>query len=340
LTDSRPTSSVTKQAPELKGPVLSFDDAQLSYQDLTAEVGLDATAPEGVPGNLGAFAGGAAVGDYDGDGVADVMLTRIGAPNRLYRGDADGTFGDVTEAAGLGTAPEGAAEGSAAVVWADVDGDGRLDLFLGGVGAQGDLLYLNQGDGTFVEESEQRGVVDLGVGDQTVSGDPAPVPGYATLGAAFADWDRDGDLDLITTHWAPPRWAESAVYGDGPKPNLCDHEWRPIAEPTTAAYEAVTTRSRLFDNDGNGRFTDVTAKLGLDLWQVSAFTPVFADYDDDGWPDLFVTGDYCTSRLYRNDRQGGFVDVTERAGLGTDENGMGSVVEDLNGDGPSQPSMS
>jgi hypothetical protein len=90
LTDSRPTSSVTKQAPELKGPVLSFDDAQLSYQDLTAEVGLDATAPEGVPGNLGAFAGGAAVGDYDGDGVADVMLTRIGAPNRLYRGDADG----------------------------------------------------------------------------------------------------------------------------------------------------------------------------------------------------------------------------------------------------------
>ncbi|MEZ5381520.1 MAG: CRTAC1 family protein [Microthrixaceae bacterium] len=300
----------------------------MSFTDISDSVGLDNGAPSPSSGGVGAFVGGASLGDYDSDGVVDLFLTRVGAGNRLFRGAADGSFDDVTEASGLGDDGVGRSGGSGASVWADIDGDDDLDLFVGGVGEQADRLYLNQGDGTFSDRSEERGLAS-----QTDPGGSDPTGGFATLGAAFADWDRDGDLDLVTTHWAPPSWAATHSSVEEDRTSLCGIPSAPASGRSDEDQRAQTARSRLFTNDGDGTFSDVTADLNLDLGDVSAFTPVFADYDSDAWPDLFVTGDFCTSRLYRNSGTGGFADVTAQSGLGTDENGMGSVVEDLNGDG-------
>ncbi|MEZ5373541.1 MAG: CRTAC1 family protein [Microthrixaceae bacterium] len=203
-----------------------------------------------------------------------------------------------------------------------MDGDNDLDLFVGGVGAHPDRLYLGDGEGGFNEAAKDRGLGEFATTEGSAVG------GYATMGAAFSDWDRDGDLDLMTTQWAAPAWDASGGYASGENSGLCGER-----RSTGLAAGDSGPRSRMYSNDGTGSFTEVTSKLGVDLASVSAFTPVFADYNDDAWPDLFLTGDFCTSRLYRNNGPSGFVDVTARAGLGTDENGMGSVVEDLNADG-------
>ncbi len=321
-----PPAGLGKLAPT--GTAEGFDSNQLRFTEVSAKVGLKGDSTEPTPGNVGAFVGGASVGDFDDDGIADLFITRTGAPNRLYRGTANDAFEDVTTSSGMDGGQVAVSDGSAASVWADIDGDDDLDLFVGGVGEQADRLYVNEGPSGFVEQSTERGIG----GTSSAQGD-GPTGGYATMGAAFADWDRDGDLDLVTTHWAPPGFSESGGYSSDTRTNLCDVERQRSGAPTGGLTGSATPRSHMFENTGAGRFSDVTDKLGLDLVDISAFTPVFADYDGDGWQDLFVTGDFCTSRLYRNTGVGGFVNVTEQAGVGGDENGMGSVVEDLNGDG-------
>lgn len=308
------------------GPAEGFEADRPSFADVSGEVGLEADTVDAPRSNVGAFVGGASLGDVDGDGTVDLFLTRVGSANRFYLGLGDGSFEDRTDASGLGGRPQGDSAGSAASVWADVDGDDDLDLFVGGVGEQADRLYLNDGSGSFTEESQARGLAL-----NPVDGDTNPSGNYATMGATFADWDRDGDVDLVTTHWAPPVWDGVETYATGVDTNLCGIQREP--KSGRSGTDPVAPRSRLMENDGTGAFRDVTEELGVDLRRVAAFTPVVADYNDDGWPDLFITGDFCTSRLYQNTGQGGFVDVTERAGVGTDENAMGSVVEDLNHDG-------
>lgn len=332
-TDTSPPPATAGPRAELgnlapTGPADGFNPNQLRFTEVSAKVGLTGNATEPTPGNVGAFVGGASVGDFDGDGIVDLFITRTGAPNQLYRGTAGGAFEDVTSASGIDDGQVAGSDGSAASVWADIDGDDDLDLFVGGVGEHADRLYVNEGAGGFDEQSAARGI-----GDTSSAQDDGLTGGYATMGAAFADWDRDGDLDLVTTHWAPPGFTESGGYSGGTRTNLCDVERQRSGAPTGGPTASATPRSHMFENTGAGRFSDVTDELGLDLADVSAFTPVFADYDGDGWQDLFVTGDFCTSRLYRNTGAGGFVNVTEQAGVGGDENGMGSVVEDLNGDG-------
>lgn len=308
------------------GPAGGFGPDRLRFADVSGAVGLGGDTIDPARGNVGAFVGGASLGDFDADGIVDLFVTRVGSANRLYRGTAEGLFEDRTEVAGLGDEPGGASDGSAASVWADVDGDDDLDLFVGGVGEQADRLYLNGGSGSFTEESGARGLALHPVDDDT-----SPSGNYATMGAAFADWDRDGDVDLITTHWAPPVWDGVETYSTGDDTNLCEVQRAPTSGRSEA--DPAAPRSRLLENDGTGVFRDITDESGIDLRRVAAFTPVVADHNDDGWPDLFITGDFCTSRPYQNTGQGGFVDVTKQAGLGTDENAMGSVVEDLNHDG-------
>jgi hypothetical protein len=177
------------------------------------------------------------------------------------------------------------------------------------------------------EQSQRWGIVDSGAAS---GNDPSAT--YATMGAAFADWDRDGDLDLFVAHWQPPRWGRSVQYETNGDQGMCSEGREMLPPPSRTELRSDSTRSLFLENDGAGHFRDVTEAMGVDLWKVSAFTPIFADYDDDGWPDLFLTGDFCTSRLFRN-TGGGFADVSTEAGVGTDENGMGSVVEDFNGDG-------
>ena len=158
-------------------------------------------------------------------------------------------------------------------------------------------------------------------------------------GLTVHDYDRDGRLDLLVTHWDTA--TQSALAG------ATDDEIVPDANGSIVCARAAwlaerdfprpegapANRGRLLRNEGEGRFRDVTAEQGLRFDGVLGFTGSFADIDSDGWDDLLLTGDFCTSRVFRNDGGTGFVDVTAAVGVGSDENAMGSVVRDVDGDG-------
>ncbi|MEW6270917.1 MAG: FG-GAP-like repeat-containing protein [Thermodesulfobacteriota bacterium] len=238
--------------------------------------------------------GGVAAGDYDGDGFVDLYAVRgdIG-PNLLFRNRGDGTFEEVGAAAGVALAGR---KGTGAI-FADYDGDAHLDLLVLGGGREDaapeqPVLFRNLGDGTFADVTAASGIVS----------------NRDSVSAAFGDYDRDGDLDLFITHW-----------GDNSPPGPTQHLWR---------------------NDGDGSFTDVSAAAGISpaytmpgTNEVSdlSFSPSFADIDNDGWPDLLVTGDFETSQVFLNDRDGTFSNVTDA--VISDQNGMGGAVGDYDGDG-------
>jgi hypothetical protein len=268
-------------------------DAPFRFVDVTVAAGLDAVQAEvreNLPFNMAA---GAAAVDYDDDGDVDIYLTRRGLPNRLMRNNGDGTFTDVAAEAGVDAI---GADGTP--VFADVDGDGDLDLLVTGIGETGQTkLFMNDGSGRFVDEAEIRGLAtDFSVSDGR--------PFAKQFGAAFGDPDRDGDLDLVVLQW----FSNSGNF--------------------------LAPRSRYFRNDGAGFFTDVTSEVGLDAMKTSAgFTPIFYDIDGDGWQDLLVVGDWKTSQVFRNIGGKRFEDVTRQWGVGADKNGMGTVIADLDNDG-------
>ncbi|MFN8019533.1 MAG: CRTAC1 family protein [Acidimicrobiales bacterium] len=297
----------------------------LNMTDVTEPAGLDAPQAKEAPFGADGQSGGAAVADYDGDGDQDVYLTRVGLPNRLMRNDGKGHFSDVAKAAGAqGTDP---ANGYAAAVWADVEGDGDLDLFLTGAGRGAALLLVNDGKGHFTDGTKAAGLDGIaGTG----------LAGTASFGAALDDWDHDGDLDLVALQWYKAPFEQQLAGIDPSKMDPSRLEPCVLAKERAGAPQPAGlpgSLSRLYRNDGNGRFTDATAASGVDVDRIVGFQPVFADVDGDGWEDLLVTGDYCTSRLYRNAQGGRFTDATASAGVGTDQNGMGSAVADLTGDG-------
>ena len=297
----------------------------IRFVDVTREAGL-ASAHSALPLIAEkAMSSGAAVADFDVDGWPDVYLTRVGRPNSLYRNLGDGTFADVTDAAGVGGSADG---GSGAVAFADVDANGCPDLYVAGAGTTEAILYVSDCAGRFADETIARGV--------------ALPPTMADLGAqghgvTFADYDHDGDLDLLVLHWDPAFLggsAGAAAYEstvDATSTCVKATEIRRLGGDRVAV--AGPNRSRLFNNDGTGHFTDVTTSVGLELDRIAAFTGDFVDMDADGWEDLLVAGDFCTSTLYRNEGGQRFVDVTDASGVGTAENAMGSVVRDVNGDG-------
>lgn len=279
------------------------------FVDVTLEAGIDYEhAPDYllcggcVPPQV--MTGGAAASDYDDDGWVDLFVTRLDGPNLLYHNEGDGRFRDVSRDVGLGDSLR-----SNGAVWADVDNDGDLDLFVSVVELlveeQGTLyfhLYINDG-GQFVDQAIERGVSRRG---------PQLHRGFTP---AFGDYDRDGFLDLYLTEWVPRRAIPDAV--------------------------PVDFNTRLFRNLGKeqpGYFEDTTDVAGVD--QASAhpegaysFASAFSDLDDDGWPDLAVVADFGSSRLYWNNGDGTFVDGTQAAGVGTDENGMGIALDDYDQDG-------
>jgi hypothetical protein len=227
----------------------------------------------------------------------------------------------------------------------DMDGDGDPDLYVSRFEAR-DLLYENLGDGTFVDVAEAAGIED-----------------FDGNGAAWFDKDGDGDLDLFISsfdwRWrlyenqggSPPLFVDiggtvamddgQPHYGFGAgvgdydrdgRVDLATSEWRGGATLT-----AETIHQRVFRNLGDD-FEDVTAVLGLSALAdnppgVWAFAPTFVDLDEDGWSDLVVVADNGTSRLFYNDRAGGFADWTIPAGVNLELNGMGSTFGDYDGDG-------
>ena len=305
-----------------------FDDSELgglTFVDVTLEAGLgEPQSARELEGDEN-ISGSAAAGDFDDDGDIDIVLTRFGLPNLLYRNDGSGGFTEVAEASGVAAAVP--PTGSGTPLLADVDGDADLDLFLTGNPSGGRALFLNDGDGTFTDSTAASGL------------DIPTTPGESpqSFGAAFADWDHDGDLDLTVVEWYAGALQVEGMdtIEDFMSLSMCEKAdtLESLADNGAPTTHHRPSLSRMYRNDGGAVFTDVTAGSGIDFSEVTAFTPTFADIDNDGWEDLLVAGDFCTSRIYLNEAGSGFTDITDSAGVGGDENGMGSVVEDFDRDG-------
>ena len=234
--------------------------------------------------SLGCIGTGVAIGDFDGDGRPDIFVVSKVGPNHLYRNLGDFRFEDVTERAGV-AGPVGAWKQGAA--FADVNNDGRLDLYVCRFGAP-NLLYINQGDGTFREEAAARG---LALAD-------------ASGMAAFCDYDRDGWLDVYV------------------QTNVLDTERRPHGQ-----------RDHLFHNNRDGTFTDVTDAAGI-TGETQGHAATWWDFDEDGWPDLYVDNDFKDpDQLYRNNRDGTFTNVLSVVVPHTPQSSMGADLGDLTNDG-------
>jgi tetratricopeptide (TPR) repeat protein len=262
------------------------------------------------------FGGGVAVLDYDGDGWLDVYCpqggpfsTAPGPGGTLFRNRRDGTFEDVTVAAGLGHLPR--AHGFGAAV-GDYDNDGDADLFV--TRWRSYALYRNKGDGTFEDATDAAG---LG-GDRDWPSS-----------AAFGDLDGDGDLDLYVCHYAA--W-------DYANPRIC-RDSNTHAYLSCGPLDSKSLPDHLFRNDG-GRFVDVSAQAGITGADVDGhgLGVVAADLDDDGRIDLFVANDATANFLFRNRGGMRFEEVAHEAGVAANANGgyqagMGVACGDLDGDG-------
>ena len=272
--------------------------ADPTFVDVTAAAQLTHELPvASTPWGVGFMTGGGAAGDVDGDGWPDLFFTRLGMTDVLYRNNRDGTFEDISTSAGFTEAlpTNGAAFG-------DVDNDGDLDLYLTGTGTSRYYLYLNDGSGNFSEDAAPRNAAVWS--DMDVSGSPVLHYGQSVT---MGDYDRDGYLDIFTT----------------------DYE-----------IDVPYSGSRLLRNRGGaeaGHFDDVTAQVGLDVYRnrhvAYRFTGRFSDLDRDGHTDLLVVSDFETSQLFWNNGDNTFTDGTIDANVGTDQNGMGTAVGDIDGDG-------
>ena len=268
--------------------------------------------------------GGVALFDYDGDGWLDIFIvsgTRFeGAPpeatNRLYRNNHDGTFTDVTDKAGLRRTGWGQG-----VSVGDYNNDGHLDLFVTYWGEN--ALYRNNGDGTFTNVAAQAGLL------------PKIKPAYPIWysGATFIDYDRDGHLDLFVSTYAD--YDIRKVPKPGANPNC---NWKGV--PTPCGPRGLRPGKQfLFRNRGDGTFEDVSEKSGIAKTRSCfGFTAVAADFDDDGWQDIYLACDSTPSLFFHNNRDGTFTEEGIERGLalnpdGMEQAGMGIAVVDFNGDG-------
>ena len=267
----------------------------------------------------------AAAGDYDGDGDVDLFIVRgdIG-PNLLYRNDGRLRFTEVAAAAGLAyTRASGLNYRHAGATFADLDGDGHLDLFLGGLHGDPSLLFRNNGDGTFDDVTARSGL-DAMNAEQTFS-------------AAFGDYDLDGDLDMALAHWGTWRGAGvaygPAVRRDPDRPPDTEHLWRNDSSGerirfTSVSVAAGISPSILMLPDPEEPFAEGHQSRERD-W---TFTPTFARIDDDRYPDLLFVADFNRSQAFLNNGDGTFRNVTD-TGVMIDDHGMGSAVADFDADG-------
>jgi hypothetical protein len=262
---------------------------------------------------------GAAFFDYDNDGWLDIFLLsgtrRQGAPkeasNRLYKNNRDGTFTDVTEKAGL--LRQGWAS---AVTVGDYNNDGHEDLFITYWGQN--VLYRNNGDGTFTDVTAEAGLLETGK--------------RWGSGCTFVDYDRDGHLDLFVANYLEFDFAAVPRPGDN-----ANCTWKGI--PVNCGPRGLTPgRFSLYRNNGKGVFTDVSVSAGVAKARAYGMTAVAADFDNDGWPDIYVACDSTPSLLFRNKRDGTFSEEGLERGValnedGMEQAGMGLGIGDYNLDG-------
>jgi hypothetical protein len=264
---------------------------------------------------------GCAFLDYDNDGWMDIFLlsgTRLeGAPpeatNRLYKNNRDGTFTDVTDKAGL-----------RAVGWAngvcvgDYNNDGFDDIFCTYFGQN--RLYRNNGDGTFTDVTKLAGLWD-------------DSPARWGAGCAFVDYNRDGHLDLFVSNYIRFSFDHAPAPGEN---STCN--WKGV--PVNCGPRGLPTgRHSLYRNNGDGTFSDVTRQAGIaGATESYGMTVVTADFDEDGWPDIFVACDSTPSLLFMNNHDGTFREEGVMRGValsddGMEQAGMGVGIGDYNLDG-------
>jgi len=299
------------------------------FSDITKETKINFKQENSATSNkylIETMGGGVALLDYDNDGRLDIFFTngaRLEDPmpegkspdksdpkfwNRLYHQNSDGTFTDVTEKAGLSGMPQSYYGMGVAV--SDYDNDGFDDLYVTGFG--GNTLYHNNGDGTFTDVTKKAGVE----------------AGGWSASAGFFDYDNDGKLDLFVTRYVDWTFKTNRYCGEQ-RPG-----YRAYCHPDN--YDGVS--NILYHNNGDGSFTDVSAKAGVANPKGKGLGVSFADYDGDGFTDIFVANDSVQCFLYHNNGNGTFTEIGLLAGVGYNEDGktfagMGVDFSDYDNDG-------
>jgi hypothetical protein len=308
-------SALLAQSPPANPP------APIRFEDATAKSGIQFTHSFGAQ-QLGSLLESTGAGcvwfDYNNDGLPDLYVVSgkpleegmhpyplkqppaVAPHNHLYRNNGDGTFTDVTEQAGVAANIYGMA-----AIAADFDNDGFVDLFVTGYGRA--ILYRNKGDGTFEDVTAKSGI---------------KVDGWS-IGAAWLDYDRDGCVDLFVGRYVKfdPKYRNYYPADNYPGP---------------LDYAADT--NRLYHNNCNGTFTDVTDKSGIGAYKGRTMGVTAADFDGDGYPDIYVANDKTENFLFHNKHDGTFEEIAADLGVAYGQNGentsaMGPVFADIEGDG-------
>ncbi len=304
------------QSPAPKNPPPS---SLVTYEDVTEKAGIHfkhSFGEQKLSSIMEATGSGCAWIDYNNDGLLDLYVVSgryvdgvtkfskpdgIEATNHLYRNNGDGTFTDVTAEAGVG----GKGFGMGVTV-GDYDNDGYEDIFVTNWGSS--ILYHNNGNGTFTDVTAKAGVEN---------------PHFGT-GAAWIDYDRDGKLDLFVGNYLKF------------DPNAKREYFSADAFPGPLDYEGDA--DRLFHNNGDGTFTDVSHKAGIDNPLGRAMGVTVGDYDNDGWPDIYIANDTMESYMYHNNHDGTFTNVAPDVNTAFGANGeatsaMNPIFGDYDNDG-------
>ncbi|MBO0859634.1 MAG: CRTAC1 family protein [Chloracidobacterium sp.] len=300
----------------LSGHAHSFNQP-VSFVDIARSAGIEFKHENGASAEkfmIETFGSGVAWLDYDNDGFLDLFFAngadlhsgKASPGNVLLHNNGKGAFVDVTQSAGV----KGNGGFSTGVAVGDYDNDGFLDLYVTGYGAN--TLYHNNGNGTFTDVTAKAGVKG----------------GGWSSSAGFFDYDRDGRLDLYVARYVDYDVKDN-VYCGYQKPG-----YRMYCDPR--GFDGVP--DLLYRNNGDGTFTDVSKKAGIANPAGKGLGVAFGDFDNDGWPDIFVANDLVRNFLYRNNGDGTFTDLAYSASVGYDPNGnpragMGTEFADLDGDG-------
>jgi hypothetical protein len=316
---TKPAPRAAKPAPPPASPI--------RFADITRAAGLDFQLTCGTPDKryiMDSLCGGVAFFDYDNDGWMDLLLVNGSTladlkagkchSSKLYHNNHDGTFSDVTAKSGLAHCGWGFG-----VAVGDYDNDGWEDVYI--TDLRGGKLYHNNGDGTFTDVTAKAGVGNNGQ--------------WGTS-AAFGDYDNDGYLDLYIANYVDVDLDHLPEFG-----STINCQYRGI--PVSCGPSGMKgSRDRLYRNNGNGTFTDVTEKLNIDPDLGYGLGVLWLDYDQDGCPDLYVANDSTPSLLYHNDCHGQLHEIGAEAGVAFSSDGKlqaGMGVDAADYDHSGRPSI-